>query len=236
MGYSEGVITGQGMVDLLGNPYSMQAPSNFYQQGATPSIWQPSGQTGQNSPVSMGIMNYGGGGGQYGGGQYSGQSNPYALSPWGGYASNYNFPPNQMGQGGQMDPRYLQSLYAPQQLMQQQQQYQQANIAGSIDRAKGLMSNMGMPAEGGLGDLETWAQQKAALESEPIRKNKQEAMRGIEDQWARKGSALGSESERNRAEIEGASLAAMRSSSIAAAIDAFMKRPQMLAQLIAATR
>jgi hypothetical protein len=213
-----------------------QSDSNFYKPGYTQSIWQPSGQSGNMSPVSMGIQNQmgGGGGGSYGGygsTQYGGNQ----MSPFGGYQSNYNFPAGQQ-QGGQMDPRYLQSLYAPQQLAQQQQQYYQTNISDAITRAKGQMTGMGIPAEGGLGDLEQWAQQKSALESEPIRKNKEQAMRGIEDQWARKGSALGSESERNRAEIEGASLAAMRSSSIAAAIDAFMKRPQILAQLMAANR
>ena len=168
----------------------------------------------------------------------SGRSGGNVQSPYG--QQNYPTGPGQ-GQFGQpfpqggMDPQYFQ-LWAQQQMLGQQQQYGQRNIADAIERAKGLMGNMGIPSEGGLGGLETWAQQKSALESEPIRKNKQEAMRGIEDQWARKGSALGSESERNRAEMEGASLAAMRSSSIGAAIDAFMKRPQMRAQLIASMR
>lgn len=183
----------------------------------------PSGMSGQNSPVSTAI------GGQMGMGGYEGQ-----RSPSGGFVSNYNFPPNQ--QGGNMDPRYFSGLYAPQQLMTQQNQMNQANIAAAIENAKSTLGGMGMPMTGGLGDLEKWTEQRSALESQPIRKAKQESMRAIEDQWARKGSALGSEHERNVAEIEGASLAAMRSSSIGAAIDAFMKRPQLLAQLISSMR
>lgn len=187
----------------------------------------PSGMGQQPSPVSTAI------GGQMGGMPgVEGQRSPY-----GGFASNYNFPGGMGGGGGMtMDPRYFGQMYAPMQLEQQRQQFYQANIASAIERAKGLLGGMGMPAEGGLGDLERWAEQRTALESQPIKKAKQESLRSIEDQWARKGSALGSEHERNVAEIEGASLAAMRSSSIAAAIDAFMKRPQLLAGLIAASR
>jgi hypothetical protein len=156
-----------------------------------------------------------------------GQGQGYQI---GGTGTQYG---TQAGQTGQnMQSQYFQSLYAPQQLMAQQNQYQQANIATAIANATSTMEGMGIPATGDLGSLETWAEQKSALESQTIKKNKQEAERTMEDQWARKGSALGSEHERNVAEIEGASLAAMRSSSIGAAIDAFMKRPQLLAQLI----
>lgn len=163
-----------------------------------------------------------------------GQAPGYQIGGTGTQYGQWGMQPGQQGQN--MQGQYFAGLYAPQQLLAQQGQQQQAAIAAAISNAQGMMTGMGVPTTGGLGDMEKWAEQKSALESQTIKKNKEESMRTIEDQWARKGSALGSEHDRNVAEIEGASLAAMRASSIGAAIDAFMKRPQLLAQLIASMR
>ena len=194
----------------------------------------PSGQGGYGgnmSPVSNAIYNQQGG--QMGGqtGSNTGMPTSYGQQPSGPLGA-YG---QSMPQGG-MDPRYFQGFQAQSMLMGQQYEQQQTAIANAIASGKSLLGGMGIPSEGGLGDLEKWAEQKSALESQTIKKNKEGAERTIEDQWARKGSALGSEHDRNIAEVEGASLAAMRSSSISAAIDAFMRRPQLLAQLISASR
>jgi hypothetical protein len=200
----------------------------------------PSGMStgGTGSPVGSAIQS------QFGGGMTGGGGGGPQMSPWGGYATNYNFPgggqgtptpsgpsgfySQQMPSGG-MDPRYFQYMMQSG-LMGQQYQQRQSGVGEAIKRIIPTLQSLGIPTS--PADVSKQMEQQVALESAPIMQNMQAVEREIEEDAARRGASLGSDRERRLSETRGTAAGALRQRQVGAPLEYALKLLQMMPSMV----
>jgi hypothetical protein len=211
------------------NPQLTPEPWTYNQN---PGFFIPSGQGygQQQSPIGGALQSQFGGGAQ--------------MSPYGGYASNYNFPANQTmtptisgaqgfyGQSmptGGVDPRYFQYMMQSG-LMGQQYQQRQSGVAEAIKRIIPTLQSLGLPAT--PADVSKQMEQQVALESQPIMQSMKSVEQEVEEDAARRGASLGSDRERRLSEVRGSAAGALRQRQVGAPLEYALKMLQMIPSLV----
>lgn len=222
------------MADAWDSGSAYDPSSRFYNRNAYGNqgfmIQNPMQSGGGQSPVSMGIQNYMGAGGQSfsPNQQYPSSFTQGAQGPWGQQAPTGQMDPRMFGfyantaqqgqqQAGQM--AYGQQQNAAQLAQQQQQQaaqmaqqqqgqqYQGTAVENAIRRIQPTMQAMGVPS---AGDAKKQFDMAAGMESQPILQAMESYNRDVEQDAARRGASLSSERGKLKEEGLGAALSGMR--------------------------
>jgi hypothetical protein len=175
----------------------------------------PSGQGGGQSPIGGAISNNP---------MYTTQ-NPRMAGTTSGTAPGYSTTP---GTGAPtpisgQDPNYFSQITAPGINTQLAYNLNQQGIAAAIQRMQGA----GLPTD--ANSIKTMAAAIAGLQSEPIRRAKQEGLQSIENMTQGSGSALGTNRDRMISSLLGSEAGAQRQSTTQTNIDLIGKLMSMYA-------